>query len=216
MKDGTMGLIVLSGMFVYKREIILCSENRGKIAEIKESLSFLKDVEVVSKKEAGIGIDVEETGRTFKENALLKAKAVYELVHKPVISDDSGICVDALNGEPGIYSARYAGENKTDAERCLFLLEKMKNVADLSKRTCHMTTCLCFIDRDGKEHFFEKSLNGQIAFEPRGQNGHGYDPIFLLPNGKHLAELSIEEKNKISHRGQAIRAFVDYLKNNKL
>ena len=199
-----------------RQTIVFCSDNQGKIIEIKKCLSFLEDVDVLSKKEAGIAIDVEETGTTFKENALLKAKAVYELVHKPVISDDSGICVDALNGEPGIYSARYAGENKTDAERCLFLLEKMKNVADLSKRTCHMTTCLCFIDRDGKEHFFEKSLEGRIAFALYGQSGHGYDPIFLLPNGKHLAELSIEEKNKISHRGQAIRAFIDYLKNNEL
>lgn len=199
-----------------KHEIIICSDNRGKIAEIKECLSFLKNVDIVSKKEAGVEIDIEETGKTFRENAFLKAMAVYKLVHKPVLADDSGICVDALNGEPGIYSARYAGENKTDADRCLFLLDKMKNITDLSKRTCHFVTCLCYIDKSGREHYFEKYLEGRIAFEPHGQNGHGYDPIFLLPDGKHIAELSIEEKNKISHRGQALRELVDYLKNNGL
>ena len=198
------------------RKIIICSDNRGKIAEIKESLCFLRDVDILSKKEAGIGIDTEETGKTFRENALLKARAVYELIHEPVIADDSGLCVDALNGEPGVYSARYAGENKTDTEKCLFLLDKMKNIADLSERTCHFTTCLCYIDQEGNEHFFERHLGGRIAFELRGQNGHGYDPIFLLPSGKHLAELTLEEKNKISHRGQAIREFVEHIKSNRI
>ncbi|MBR1480228.1 MAG: RdgB/HAM1 family non-canonical purine NTP pyrophosphatase [Alphaproteobacteria bacterium] len=206
MGNGTIGLTMSRGMFVYKGEIVLCSGNSGKIAEIKEYLGCSKEVAVVSKKAE---IDIDETGQTFKENALIKAKAVYEQIHKPVLADDSGVCVDALNGEPGIYSARYAGENKTDADRCLFLLNKMKNITDLFKRSCHMTTCLCYIDQAGREHFFEKSLKGQIAFAPHGQNGHGYDPIFLLPNGKCLAELTIEEKNKVSPRGQAIRAFVD-------
>ena len=145
---------------------------------------------------------------------MLKAKAVYQLTHKPVLADDSGLCIDALNGEPGIYSARYAGKNKTDEEKCLFLLNKMKNITDMSKRTCHLVTCICFIDKSGKEHYFEKYLYGQIAFSLNGRNGHGYDPIFLLPNGQHLAEMSIEEKNQISHRGQAINELVNYLKNN--
>ena len=199
-----------------KRTIVFCSNNQGKIAEVKENLSFLDDIDVISKKELGIEIDIEETGKTFRENALIKAKTVYEMIHKPVIADDSGLCVDALNGEPGIYSARYAGENKTDAERCLYLLNKMKDINDLAKRTCHFTTCLCYIDKNGYEHYFERYLEGRIAFEPRGHNGHGYDPIFLLPNGKHVAELSLAEKNKISHRGQAIRSLVDYLRHNGL
>lgn len=198
-----------------KQEIIICSDNQGKIAEIKECFSFLENVDILSKKEAGVVIDIEETGRTFKENATLKAAAVYKLIRRPVLADDSGLCVDALNGEPGIYSARYAGENKTDADRCLFLLDKMKNITNLSKRTCHFTTCLCYIDQKGKKHYFEKHLEGRIAFTPYGQNGHGYDPIFLLPNGKHLAELSLQEKNEISQRGQAIRALVDYINNNE-
>ncbi len=211
-----MYAVKFRGMSMIKREIVICSDNQGKITEIKKCLSFLKNVDVLSKKEAGIRIDIEETGKTFKENATLKAETIYKLIKQPVIADDSGLCVDALNGEPGIYSARYAGENKTDAEKCLFLLNKMKNVTNLSKRTCHFTACICYIDRDGKEHYFEKYLYGRIAFEPRGQNGHGYDPIFLLPNGKHAAELSIEEKNSISHRGQAIREFVDYIRHNGL
>lgn len=198
-----------------KREIIICSDNRGKIAEIKECFSLLHDVDILSKKEAGITTDIEETGTTFKENARLKAKAIYELKHNPVLADDSGLCIDALNGEPGIYSARYAGESKTDAEKCLFLLNKMKNITDLSRRTCHFVTCLCYIDQGGAEHYFEKYLYGRIAFSPCGQNGHGYDPIFLLPNGKHLAEYFPGDKNEISHRGQAIRALIDYLKNNE-
>ena len=195
-----------------KGEIIICSDNKGKIAEIKECLGFLKGVDILSKKEVGIEKDIEETGKTFRENALLKAKTIFEIIRKPVIADDSGICVDALDGEPGIYSARYAGKNQTDADRCSFLLGKMKNINDLSKRTCHFTACICFIDRNGNEHFFEKYLEGRVAFAPYGQGGHGYDPIFLLPNGKHLAEFSIEEKNKISHRGQAIRELVEYIK----
>lgn len=199
-----------------KREIIVCSDNQGKIAEMKECFSLLKDVDLLSKNEAGITADVEETGTTFKENARLKAKAIYDIKHKPVLADDSGLCIDVLNGEPGIYSARYAGENKTDAEKCSFLLNKIKNITDLSRRTCHFATCLCYIDQDGGEHYFERYLYGRIAFDPRGQNGHGYDPIFLLPCGKHIAELSVKEKNEISHRGQAIGALVDYLKNNEL
>lgn len=199
-----------------RHEIIICSDNQGKISEIKKCLDSLKNIKILSKKEAGVEIDIEETGKTFRENAWIKAKTVYEMIHKPVIADDSGLCVDALNGEPGIYSARYAGENKTDTEKCLYLLNKMQDITDLAKRTCHFTTCLCYIDQDGKEHYFEKYLEGRIAFEPRGHNGHGYDPIFLLPNGKHVAELSLAEKNKISHRGQAIRSLVDYLRHNGL
>ena len=197
-------------------KIIICSDNQGKIAEIKKCLGFLKDVNILSKKEAGIDIDVEETGATFQENATLKAEAIYKLIQTPVMSDDSGLCVDALNGEPGIYSARYAGENKTDIDKCLFLLDKMKNITDLSKRTCHYAVCICYIDQNGAKHYFEKYFYGRIAFEIRGQNGHGYDPIFLLPDGKHLAELTIEEKNKISHRGQAIMEFAEYIQSNGL
>ena len=92
----------------------------------------------------------------------------------------------------------------------------MQDITDLAKRTCHFTTCLCYIDKNGYEHYFERYLEGRIAFEPRGHNGHGYDPIFLLPNGKHVAELSLVEKNKISHRGQAIRSLVEYLRHNGL
>lgn len=200
-----------------RQEIVICSDNQGKIAEIKEYLSrVLKNVNILSKKEAGIRIDIEETGETFKENARLKAQTVHNLIQKPVIADDSGLCIDALNGEPGIYSARYAGKNKTDTEKYLFLLNKMKHITDLSKRTCHYTICLCYIDQDESEHYFEGYLYGRIAFAPYGQNGHGYDPIFLLPNGQHIAELSLDEKNSISHRGQALRALVDYIRHNGL
>ena len=197
-------------------EIIICSDNQGKIEEIKDCLSFLDDIDILSKKEAGIITNIDEVGQTFRENAKLKAETIYKRIQTPVIADDSGLCVDALNGEPGIYSARYAGENKSDTEKCLFLLNKMNDIKDLEERTCHFVACICYIDQNGDAHYFEGYLDGYIAFELRGQNGHGYDPIFSLSNGKHLSELSTKEKNKISHRGQAIRMFADYIKKHGL
>ena len=194
---------------IMERKFILASNNNGKIREMKEKLNPL-GITVISQKEAGYNIEVDETGTTFEENATLKAEAIYKLSKLPVISDDSGLEIDALNGEPGIYSARYAGENATDEDRRNKVLNLMKNVKK-EKRTARFTCAICYIDEDGNKHIFKQSCEGTIATEPHGENGFGYDPIFLVGE-KSFAELSNNEKNKISHRGKAIDEFVKYLK----
>lgn len=195
------------------KKIILASNNKNKLKELKEKLEEF-NIEVISQKEAGIDIDVEENGTSFKENAKIKARAIYNILKIPVIADDSGLCVDYLNGEPGIYSHRYAGENANDDDRMNKLLEELKNVEE-EKRTCHFTCSICYIDENGNDYYFEEYLNGKIGFDKKGNNGFGYDPIVVLENGKHVAELTSEEKNEISHRGKAIRKFVEYIKKSK-
>lgn len=187
------------------KEIILASNNKNKLKELKKELSKF-GINVISQKEAGFDFEVEENGKTFKENAEIKARAVYNLTNKPTIADDSGLCVDYLNGEPGIYSHRFAGENATDDDRIDKLLKMLEGV-ETSKRGCHYTCAVCFIDKDGKSHFWEEYLNGTIGFDKKGTNGFGFDPIVVLEDGRHVAELSMNEKNKISHRGKAFREF---------
>jgi XTP/dITP diphosphohydrolase len=187
---------------------ILASNNKNKLREYKEKLSEF-GIDVISQAEAGINIEVEETGTTFAENAELKAKAIYDLVKKPVISDDSGLSVDALGGDPGVFSHRFAGP--TDQDRINKILTLLENVDD-EKRTAHFTCAICFIDENGKEHIFEEKCEGTIARKQEGENGFGYDPIFLY-EGKTFADISSEEKNEISHRGRAIKSFVNYIRN---
>jgi XTP/dITP diphosphohydrolase len=192
--------------------IILASNNKNKLKEIEAKLQPL-GMNVISQKEAGYEIEVEETGKTFKENAILKAEAIFALSKKPVIADDSGLEVDFLNGEPGVYSARYAGENATDREKIDKILNLMKDVDDYTKRTARFKCAICYIDEKGEKHIFEQACEGVIAKELHGNNGFGYDPIFMFGD-KSFAEISKEEKNEISHRGKAIKEFIDYLKNN--
>ena len=187
---------------------ILASNNKNKLREYKEKLSEF-GIDVISQSEAGINIEVEETGTTFAENAELKAKAIYDLVKKPVISDDSGLSVDALGGDPGVFSHRFAGP--TDQDRINKILTLLENVDD-EKRTAHFTCAICFIDENGNEHIFEEKCEGTIARKQEGENGFGYDPIFLY-EGKTFADISSEEKNEISHRGRAIKSFVNYIRN---
>lgn len=191
--------------------IILASNNKNKLREIKSKLSSF-NIDVLSQKEAGYDIDVEETGTTFKENAILKAEAIYKVSKKPVIADDSGLEVDFLNGEPGVYSARFCGENATDKDRINKILELMKDVDDNNKRTARFICSICYIDENGKKHIFEQSCEGIIAKAPQGENDFGYDPIFLVGD-KSFAQISEQEKNEISHRGKAIKELVNYLKN---
>lgn len=191
--------------------IILASNNKNKLKEIKAKLDPL-GIKVVSQKEAGYDIEVEETGTTFEENAILKAEAVYKLSGKPVIAEDSGLEVDFLNGEPGIYSARYAGENATDIDKYNKVLNLMKDVDDDSRRTARFKCAMCYIDKNGIKHIFEESCEGLIAKEPHGDNNFGYDPIFIFGE-KSFAEMSKEEKNEISHRGKVLKDLIDYLKN---
>lgn len=193
-------------------KLIIASNNKGKINEIKKMLSKIA-IEVLSQSEAGINLDVEETGSTFMENAELKATAVYNAAKEMgldcfVLADDSGISVDALNGEPGVMSHRWAGENLTDEERINKLLEKMNGVTN---RDAKATCAMCLVTPNtGSNMYFAGVLPLKILEAPRGTNGFGYDPILLF-NDKSLAEMTADEKNAISHRHQALEHVVNFL-----
>ena len=193
-----------------KSTIVLATNNQNKVREISEKLHEF-DINVISQSEAGCDIDVEETGTTFEENAILKAEAIYKVLGKPVIADDSGLEIDALNGEPGVYSKRYAGPNATDDNRIDKILDLLKDVEE-SKRTARFKCTICYIDEDGIKHIFVGISEGKIADKRYGNNNFGYDPIFIY-EGKTFAEISREEKNKISHRGRAVNQLVEFLKN---
>lgn len=183
--------------------IIIASNNQGKIREFKKMLEPM-GYTVLSQSEAGIDIEVEETGTTFKENATLKAEAIYNLKHTSVLADDSGLEVDFLNGEPGIYSARYMGLDSDEARRkCI--LEKLQGVEE-NRRTARFVCCICYIDENGNKQYAEGYWNGKIAEEERGNNGFGYDPIFI-PNGENItsAEMLPDDKNSKSHRALALK-----------
>lgn len=185
-------------------KIVFATNNENKLREAREILAPL-GIEVVSQREAGADCEPDENGVTFAENAMIKAKAVYDIVKCPVIADDSGLCVDALDGRPGVYSARYAPEG----QECAKLLSEMKDVPD-DKRGAYFECTIAFIDSDG---YFTVSgkCAGKIGYEERGTNGFGYDPVFVY-NEKTLAEMSADDKNKISHRGNALRALFCELK----
>nr|WP_325236316.1 XTP/dITP diphosphatase [uncultured Oscillibacter sp.] len=185
-------------------KFVLATHNPGKLAEMKAILSGL-GVEVVSPAE----VDVEETGTTFAENAMLKAKAICAAAGLPAIADDSGLCVDALNGGPGVYSARYGGEELDDRKRRLLLL---RNLRGQTTRAAHFTCAVACAFPDGDTLTAEGRCDGAIAFAPLGEGGFGYDPVFLIPEkGKTFGQLSPEEKSAISHRGKALAAFVEKL-----
>ncbi len=184
--------------------VIIASSNKGKIREYSQLLLPL-GYEVISAKDAGVDIDVEETGSTFAENSALKARAIYALCHECVLADDSGLCVDALDGAPGIYSARFGGLD-TDEARCELLLEKLKGIPD-EKRTAHFVCTIHFIYADGREVAVEGRVNGMIAHSPSGDNGFGYDPVFLY-NGISFADVGSDVKNEVSHRANALKALL--------
>ena len=190
-------------------EVILASNNKNKLKEIQEKLEKF-DIKVVSQKEAGFDIEVDETGTTFEENAILKAETIYKMCNKPVIAEDCGLEVDFLDGKPGVYSHRFAGENATDEDRVNKILDLMKDVED-EKRTARFRGVICYIDENGEKHLFEGIAKGSIAREPKGYDGFGYDPIFICELGRTFAEISSEEKNSISHRGRMVEKLVDYL-----
>lgn len=146
---------------------------------------------------------MEETGTTFAENAFLKADAAFKKTGMPAVADDSGLSIDALDGRPGVYSARYAGENATDKDRYTKLLNEMKDVPE-DKRSAHFTSAICCILPDGSKIEVEGRCDGKIAFEPFGDKGFGYDPVFLYGD-KSYAQLTAEEKDKVSHRGKSLR-----------
>lgn len=189
-------------------KFVLASKNKGKLAEMQNILETL-GVEVVLESEVNIDVDVEETGTTFMENSILKASAVSKASGYPAIADDSGLCVDALNGAPGIYSARYGGLD-TDKERYMLLLNNMRGA---STRAAHFHTSIVCVFPNGDVVSAEGNCPGTIAYAPMGDNGFGYDPIFFVPEyRKTFAQLTAEEKNAISHRGIALREFAPKLK----
>ena len=191
-------------------KLILASNNANKLKEFR-SLTADLDIELLSQKEAGCDFEVEENGTTFEENAYLKASAVTAATGFAAVADDSGLCVDALNGEPGIYSARYGlGHDASDQDRYRYLLQKMEGVENRSAR---FVCCICCTLPDGSVIRSRGECEGEILLSPKGRNGFGYDPVFHpLGLEKSMAELSPEEKNAISHRGKALRAFIEELK----
>lgn len=185
---------------------VLASKNPHKLQELQAILGTL-GIEVVLESELGLDIDVDETGTTFEENSRLKAEAVLRASHMPTIADDSGLMVDALDGAPGVYSARYGGKN-TDAERIEYLLENLAGVPEM-QRTAKFVCVITCLWPDGREIVARGECPGSILREKRGVGGFGYDPVFYLPEyGMTYAELPAEKKNEISHRGRALREFV--------
>lgn len=191
-------------------KVIAATKNKGKIREMEEILSGL-GIEIVSQQDMGIDVDVEETGDTFEKNALIKARAVAMISDSPVLADDSGICVDALGGAPGVYSARYAGDNATDMDKINKLLCE---IGDNKNRNAKFVTAVAFIFPDGREITASGEVKGYITEKPAGTGGFGYDPIFFSEElEKTFAEATDEEKNSVSHRGRALKNLYEKLKN---
>ncbi|MDE7353425.1 MAG: XTP/dITP diphosphatase [Acetatifactor sp.] len=191
--------------------IVFATGNQGKMREIREILGDL-GMEVCSMKEAGISIDIEENGQTYEENAMIKARAVAAQVQALVLADDSGLEVDYLGGEPGIYSARYLGEDTSYRIKNADLIKRLEGVPD-EKRTARFVCAIGAVLPDGRELTTRAAIEGRIGYEERGAGGFGYDPIFYVPEmGKSTAELTEEEKNLVSHRGKALRLMKEELR----
>lgn len=189
-------------------KILVASNNKNKIREIKQILGDI--FEPISLSEAGVESDPEETGTTFLENAIIKARSGMEVSGLPCIADDSGLCVDALGGAPGVYSARYSGEGATDDKNNELLL---KNMADITDRRACFKSAIAMVFPDGKVVTAEGECPGVMIYEYRGNNGFGYDPLFLVEEyNKTFAELDGEIKNKISHRAHALQSFREKIK----
>ncbi len=191
--------------------LLIATHNPGKLIEYKELLAGLP-FELVTLDDVGIREDVQETGTTFAENARMKALAYARESNLLTLADDSGLEVDALGGEPGIFSRRYAGDDATDAKRINFLLYRMKDVP-VEARLARFRCVIAIASPDGQVRESEGTAEGDILFEPRGTNGFGYDPVFYFPRmGKTMAELPAAEKNKISHRARATEGAREILK----
>ena len=194
-----------------KHKIVFATGNEGKMREIRLILADL-GMEILSMKEAGVCLDIVEDGATFGENAAIKAKAVWEMTGGIVLADDSGLVIDYLNGEPGIYSARYMGEDTSYEIKNQVLIDRLKD-AKGAERSARFVCNIAAVLPDGQVVHTEETMEGLIAETPAGAGGFGYDPILYIPEfGKTSAELSIEEKNQISHRGKALEAMKHKLK----
>ena len=187
-----------------KKQILFATTNEGKLGEIRAILEGT-DIEVISLKDAGIDIEVIEDGTTFRENAVIKAEAIMKATGKLTLADDSGLEVDFLNKEPGIYSARYCGVNTPYKIKNRNILERLTDVPD-EKRTARFVCAIAAAYPDGETVTVQATMEGRIGYEETGLNGFGYDPIFYLPEyGCYSAQLPPEKKNEISHRGKALR-----------
>lgn len=208
----------MKGMIINMKtdKIIFATGNADKMKEIRMILADL-NMEVLSMKEAGVVIDIEENGTTFEENAQIKAQAIAKVLKENgiqaiVLADDSGLEIDYLNKEPGIYSARYMGEDTSYKIKNANLIERLQGVPD-EKRTARFVCAIAAVLPDGTVYTKRGTIEGRIGYEEKGENGFGYDPIFYLPEYQcYSAELSPEEKNKISHRGKALEAMKEVLR----
>ena len=192
------------------KRIIFATGNEGKMKEIREILGDL-GYEILSMKEAGVDVDIVEDGETFEENAIIKATTVMKATGSIVLADDSGLEVDYLNKEPGVMSARYMGENTSYRIKNQIIIDRLDGVPD-EKRTARFVCVIAAAFPDGRLETRRGTIDGRIAYEPAGENGFGYDPIFYYPEKKMTtAQLSPEEKNKVSHRGKALRLIKEVL-----
>lgn len=192
------------------QEIIFATSNQGKLREIRQIMG--ENVNVLSLKDAGITTEIIENGTSFEENALIKVRTIRDATGKLTLADDSGLAIDYLNGEPGIYSARYMGEDTSYVIKNQSLIDRLEGVPD-EKRSARFVCAIAAAFPDGTDHVIRATFEGRIAYEPAGENGFGYDPIFYLPEyGCTSAQIPSEEKNRIGHRGKALRAMCEYLK----
>lgn len=189
-------------------QVIVATGNPGKLREFSRIFAPY-GIEAVSQKALLPDLEVEETGTTFAENAYLKAEAAHRLTGKAAVADDSGLCVDALGGAPGVYSARYGGADLPYGEKIKKLVDELGSLS-VDLRTARFVAHICYIAEDGKRTDFEESCEGYIGAVPKGENGFGFDPIFMVGQ-KSFAELSGEEKDAISHRGKALRKLAAFL-----
>ena len=192
------------------KKVIFATGNEGKMKEIREILGDL-DIELLSLKDAGIHADIVEDGKTFEENAQIKAKAIMEMTGALVLADDSGLEVDALDKEPGIYSARYMGHDTSYHIKNQNIIDRLEGKVG-EERSARFVCAIAAAFPDGRVLITRSTMEGQIGYEEKGENGFGYDPIFYLPEYQcYSAELSLEEKNKLSHRGKALRLMKERL-----
>ena len=193
-------------------KVVLASKNKHKLEEISK-ITEKFDIELILQSELGVDIDVEETGTTFEENSFLKAEAVMKATGLPALADDSGIAVDALNGEPGVYSARYGFDDSLDDwGRLLLLLKNTEHVPD-GQRQAQFVCVITMVTPEGKTIQARGEIHGELLRAPVGENGFGYDPIFYYPPaGMSTAQMSPEAKNQVSHRGNALKVFYEKMK----